>query len=149
MRRYLYLLSPVLLFMLVMVSMAVAQTLTADNPPPPGQALWEIAIKAIFPVLITAVAPHVTGWITSSFAKVHPSIQYVISSVLGLVMGAITSQIPGVPLSTESAANIGAGAGATGQYLANRSRAEMHPKTEAAKVEMAAMEKQQPGSSNA
>lgn len=145
MRRYLYLLSPVL--MLLYAGYALAQTLTLDNPPAPAQASWEVLLKLAFPVIITGISPYVTGWITSSFAKVHPSIQYMISSLLGLIMGALAGQIPDFPLGSESAATIGAGAGGTGQYLANQSRAAMHPKTEAAKVEMAAMERQQPGSS--
>jgi hypothetical protein len=145
MRRYLYLLSPVLL--LLMAGSAVAQTLTAPNPPPAPQAAWEMLLKLAIPIVITGASPYLQGWITSNFAKVHPSIQYMISSLLGLAMGAIAGQIPDFPLTSESAANMGAGAGLTGQFLANQSHADLHPKTESAKVVIAAMEQQKPGSS--
>ena len=137
MRQSLYLLSPVLV--LLSVSAAVAQTLTTDAPP--EQKAWEVAIKMIFPILMTAVGPYLTGLITSSFAKVPAPVQYVISSLLGLLMGAIAGQVPGFPLGSESAANMGLAGGATGQFLANSTKADFHPKTEAAKVEIASLPK--------
>lgn len=145
MRRYLYLLSPVLV--LLMVGVAVAQTITAANPPPAPEALWEIILKLAFPVLMTAVGPYITGLITSNFAKVHPSVQYAITSVLTVIMGALAGQIPAFPLSSESAATLALAAGNTGQFMANSHKTDFHPKTDVAKVEMAAMERQTPGSS--
>ena len=140
MRRFLYLLSPVLV--LLSVSYAVAQTLTTDAPP--EQKAWEVALKMLFPIIMTAVGPYFTGLITSSFAKVPAPVQYVISSILGLLMGAVAGQVPGFPLGSESAATIGLASGGTGQFLANSTLADMHPKTDSAKVEMAKMEAKEP-----
>lgn len=139
MRRSLYLLSPVL--MLLMVGVAVAQTMTADNPPAAPQALWEIILKLGFPVLMTAVGPYMTGLITSNFAKVHPSVQYAITSLLTVIMGALAGQIPAFPLSSESAATLALAAGNTGQFMANSQRTDFHPKTSTAKVEIAKLPK--------
>lgn len=137
MRRYLYLLSPVLV--LLWASYAIAQTLTTDAPAP--EKLWEIILKLGFPILMTALGPYATGLITSNFAKVHPSIQYAITSVLTLIMGALVGQIPNFPLGSESAATMAIAAGNTGQFMANSHARDFHPKTDTAKVELAALPK--------
>ena len=139
MQRYLYLLSPVLI--LLSVSYAVAQTLTASNPPPPAEAAWEIILKLGFPIVMSALGPYATGWITSSFAKVPPAAQYAITSLITVIAGALVGQIPAFPLTSESAATMALAAGNTGQFLANSNKAEMHPKTEAAKVVLASLPK--------
>lgn len=137
MRRYLYLLSPVLV--LLSVSYAIAQTLTTDAPV--SQMGWEVALKLIFPIIMTALSPYLTGLITSNFAKVPPPVQYAITSILSLVMGGLAGAIPGFPMGPESAATVALGSGNTGQFLANSSRADLHPKTDRAKIELAAMPK--------
>ena len=138
MTRYFILLSP--LFVVLSVGYAIAQTLTTDAPP--EQKAWEVMLKMVFPVIMTAVGPYITGLVTSGFARVPKPVQYVISSLLGLVIGAIAGQVPGFPLGSESAANMGLAAGASGQFLANSSRADFHPKTETAKAEAATLQKE-------
>ena len=98
MTRYRYLLSPVLV--LLSVSYAVAQTLTTDEPAP--QKMWEVLLKTFFPILMTVGMPYLTGLITSGFRKVPQPIQYVISSVLGAIVGALAGQIPDFPLGSEA-----------------------------------------------
>ncbi len=137
MRRYLYLLSP--LFILLSVSVALAQTLATDKPAP--EKLWEMLLKLGFPILMTAIAPYLTGLITSNFAKVPPSIQYAITSMLSLIMGALVGQIPAFPLGSESAATIALASGNAGQFIANSTKTDFHPKTEVAKAELAALPK--------
>jgi len=106
-----------------------AQTLTTDAPP--HQKIWEVFLKVLFPAVWTAVAPWVTGLVTSGIKRVPPSLQMVISSVLGAVMAGAAGAIPDFPLTIESAATMGAAGGATGQLLVNMNPLAMHPKTEA------------------
>jgi hypothetical protein len=106
-----------------------AQTLTTDAPP--QQKIWEIFLKVLFPAVWTAVAPWVTGLITSGISRVPASLQVVISSVLGAVMAGAAGAIPDFPLTIESAATMGAAGGGTGQLLVNMSPIAMHPKTDA------------------
>lgn len=128
-------LSPLLL--LLSVPIVLAQTLTTDKPP--DEKAWEVVLKLGFPILMSALGPYATGLITSSFAKVHPSVQYVITSILTLIAGALVGQIPQFPLGSESAATMALAAGNTGQFMANSRRAEFHPKTDEAKVQIAKM----------
>lgn len=139
MRRYLYLLSPVLI--LLSVGYAVAQTLTADSPPAPPEAVWEVMLKLAFPIVMGVAGPYMTGLITSNFAKVHPSVQYAITSILTLIMGALAGSIPAFPLGPESAATIALASGNGGQFMANSTKGEFHPKTESAKAELSKLPK--------
>ena len=137
MRRYLYFTSPLLV--IISVSYAMAQTLTTDAPVP--EKAWEIILKLGFPILMTAAGPYITGLITSNFVKVHPAIQYAITSFFSLITGALVGQIPDFPLTSESAATMAIAAGNTGQFMANSHKDDFHPKTEAAKAEAATLPK--------
>ena len=115
--------------MLCVYTTAFAQTLTTDAPP--QQKIWEVFLKVLFPAVWTAVAPWVTGLVTSGIKQVPVPIQIVISSVLGAVMAGAAGAIPDFPLTIESAATMGAAGGGTGQLLVNMNPIAMHPKTEA------------------
>jgi hypothetical protein len=109
MRRYLFLLSPVLV--LLSVSYGVAQTLTTDEPAP--QKMWEVLLKLAFPIVMTAVGPLVTGLIKTAPAPV----KYVLAAISSMLVGAGIGSIPDFPLTPESAATIGVTSGVTGQAL--------------------------------
>lgn len=109
--------------------LGLAQEATA---PAPEQKLWEVFLKVLFPTLWTAVAPYITGLITSGIKRVPPVFQVVISGVLGSLMAGAAGAIPDFPLGIESAATMGAAGGASGQLLANMHPKAMHPKTDAA-----------------
>lgn len=100
--------------------------------PAPQQKLWEVFLKVLFPTLWTAVAPYITGLITSGIKKVPPVFQVVISGVLGALMAGAAGAIPEFPLTIESAATMGGASGAAGQVLANMNPKTMQPKTDAA-----------------
>ena len=117
------------LMILLVCTESFAQTLTTDAPP--QQKIWEVFLKVLFPAVWTAVAPWITGLVTSGIKRVPPSIQVLISTVLGTIMAALAGAIPDFPLGIESAATMGAAGGATGQLLVNMNPAAMHPKTEA------------------
>lgn len=107
-------------------------TISASAAAPPEQKLWEIFLKVLFPTLWTAVSPFLTGLITSGIKRVPPVFQVVISGILGSLMAGAAGALPDFPLSIESAAQMGAASGATGQLLANMNPQAMQPKTDAA-----------------
>lgn len=124
------------LFMVVCVLLmsvsAYAQTIMTDKPV--DQKVWEVALKVIFPAIWTAVAPWITGLVTSGIAHVPPAFRVLISSVLGAVMAGAAGAIPDFPLTIESAATMGLASGGTGQILASMEPSIMKPKTDAAKA---------------
>ena len=92
-------------------SIATAQTLTTDEPAP--QKLWEVLLKLAFPIVMTVVGPLVTGLI-----KTAPTpVKYALATLTSMLLGAGIGSIPDFPLGPESAATIGATSGATGQAL--------------------------------
>ena len=111
--------------------LGLAQEATISAPQP-EQQLWEVFLKVLFPTLWTAVSPYLTGLITSGIKRVPPVFQVVISGILGSLMAGAAGAIPEFPLSIESAAQMGAAGGATGQLLANMNPKAMQPKTDAA-----------------
>lgn len=117
-------------------SQVLSQTLETDAPA--QQKLWEIFLKLIFPTIWTAVAPWVTGLVTSGIKHVPTPLRVMISSVLGAIMAGVAGTIPDFPLSPESAATMGAAGGATGQILSNLDPSKLKPKTEAVKAELKA-----------
>lgn len=112
---------------IIFVSTSMAQTIMTDKPV--DQKIWEVGLKVLFPALWTAVAPWVTGIVTSSIKQVPTTVQVVISSILGAVMAGVAGAIPDFPLTVESAATMGAAGGGTGQVLANMNPETIHPKT--------------------
>lgn len=113
---------------------AFAQTLTTDALP--QQKAWEILLKVLFPTIWTAVAPWLTGIVTSGISHVPAPFRVMISSVLGAVMAGAAGAIPDFPLTVESAATMGLAGGGTGQVLANMSPETMKPKTAAAQAKI-------------
>jgi hypothetical protein len=114
---------------MLFISVSVyAQTIMTDKPT--DQKVWEVALKIIFPAIWTALAPWITGLVTSGMAHVSPAIRVAISSVLGAVMAGATGAIPDFPLTVESAATMGLASGGTGQVLASMQPNTMKPKTD-------------------
>lgn len=113
-----------LLVMLILASHSIAQTVASDAPT--SDKLWEVVLKLTFPALWTVASPFFTKGITWALLKVvsmvPPSVQIVISSLIGATVAGLAGAIPEFPLSIESAAQMGAAGGATGQILAN-----LHP----------------------
>jgi intracellular septation protein A len=108
------------IFVLVMLaalwceaSVALAQTLTTDEPVP--QKMWEIFIKPAFMLLMAVVGPFVTRYMVTA----DPIIKYLVAGLASMLVGAIAGQVPGFPLTSESAANMGAGLGPAGQAIVN------------------------------
>lgn len=108
----------------VFVGISIAQTVASDAPS--SDKLWEVVLKVAFPALWTVASPFFTKGITWGLLKVvsivPPSVQIVISSVIGATVAGLAGAIPDFPLTVESAAEMGAAGGATGQILAN-----LHP----------------------
>jgi hypothetical protein len=127
--KYSWLHITMIIGMLLMSVTSYAQTLTTDAPP--QQKLWEVFLKVLFPAVWTAVAPWITGLVTSGIKRVPAPVQVVISSVIGALMAGAAGAIPDFPLTIESAATMGVAGGATGQLLVNMNPIAMHPKTEA------------------
>ena len=90
---------------------ALAQTLTTDAPA--EQKLWEVILKMAFPVVMTVVGPLVTGFMKTA----PPWVKYVSASLASMLVGAGVGTIDSFPLTSESAATIGATSGAMGQAL--------------------------------
>lgn len=88
--------------------------------------VWEVVLKIAFPALWTVAAPFFTKGVTwlmlKAVSSVPASVQIVISSIVGATIAGMAGAIPEFPLSVESAAEMGAASGATGQILAN-----LHP----------------------
>lgn len=105
----------------------LAQTLSTDAPA--GQKMWEILLKVTFPAIWTGIAPWLTGLITKGIGNINPGIRVVISTVLGTVMAGVAGAIPDFPLTTESAAEMGAAGSATGQILYNATHPSSEKKT--------------------
>lgn len=116
-----------LFFVLTMFSaiQAIAQVAAAPVDTSAGN-LWEVILKIAFPALWTVASPFFTKGITWGLLKivnfVPQSVQIVISSVVGATIAGLAGAIPEFPLTTESAAQMGAASGATGQVLAS-----LHP----------------------
>lgn len=117
---------------LVVPCVVFAQTLTATNPAPAPQQAWEIALKTLFPVIMTVASPYLTGWIEAGFHRMPAPIQYLVSGCLSALIGAVAGAIPDFPLGIESGANLGAASGLSGQFLANQHYQALHPATEQA-----------------
>ena len=119
----------VLCLTVLWVGVSIAQTLTTDAPA--GQKVWEVFLKVLFPTLWTAVSPFFTKFVSIGLLKimstVHPSLQVVISSILGGLMAGLAGTIDGFPLGVESAATMGIAGGATGQLLANMNPHTVQP----------------------
>ena len=96
---------------------AIAQTLTTDAPV--EQKIWEVLLKVLFPVIWTGVSPLITMYISKGIGTLRPEVKVAVSTVLGAVMAGAAGAIPDFPLTIESAATMGAGGGATGQFLYN------------------------------
>jgi len=111
-----------------------AQTLSTDAPP--QQKAWEIFLKVLFPAVWTVGAPWVTGLITSGIKHVPSPLRVIISSVLGAITAGLAGAIPDFPLTIESASEMGAAGGATGQVLALLQPGALKPKTAAVKAEL-------------
>ena len=118
-----------LLFLFLWPSLALAQTLTTDLPP--EQKAWEVFLKVLFPPLWMSLSPMLLRWLETGPAKwaatLPPSVQVVISSIIGALAAGFAGLIPDFPLTPESAATMGAASGATGQLLL---RATPTPKKE-------------------
>lgn len=118
---------------MLLISVSVyAQTIMTDKPT--DQKVWEVALKIIFPAIWTALAPWITGLVTSGISHVPPAFRIMISSVLGAIMAGATGAIPDFPLTVESAATMGLASGGTGQVLANMQPNTMKPKTDEAQA---------------
>ena len=89
----------------------VAQTLMTNAPI--EQKTWEIMLKLAFPVLMTAVGPMLTQYISNA----PPAVKYLVASLGSMCVGAGAGAIPDFPLTIESAATIGVTSGAIGQKL--------------------------------
>jgi hypothetical protein len=100
-----------LTLLLLMPTMALAQTLTTEAPA--SQKAWEVLLKLAFPILMTIVGPFVTGYIKDAPVPV----KYAVASLASMLVGAGAGSIPDFPLTMESAATIGVTSGATGQAL--------------------------------
>jgi hypothetical protein len=120
MRRYLYLLSPVLV--LLSVSYGFAQQSIASDAPP-EEKLWQTLLKLAFPFIMTMVGPYLT-----SFLKTAPEpVKYVVSGLVSMLLGAGAGTIPDFPIYPESAATIGLASGIAGQKLFNTQPAPPAP----------------------
>lgn len=125
MKRLAALVSMLILFVTFgLVAVSIAQTIASDAPA--SDKLWEVVLKVAFPALWTVASPFFTKGITWGLLMlvniVPPSVQIVISSVIGATVAGLAGAIPDFPLTVESAAEMGAAGGATGQILAN-----LHP----------------------
>lgn len=110
-------------------SVALAQTTDSNGM----TSLWETVLKVAFPALWTVTAPFFTKGVTWALLKVvafvPPSVQIVVSSIVGATIAGMAGAIPEFPLSIESAAQMGAAGGATGQILANLRPEAVQPVT--------------------
>jgi hypothetical protein len=95
------------------VSVVLAQTILTDEPP--EQKVWEVFVKPTFMLLMTIVGPFITRYITQA----DPIIKYLVAGLASMLVGAIAGQVPGFPLTSESAANMGAGLGPAAQAIVN------------------------------
>lgn len=111
MRRYLSLLSPFLL--LLSVSTALAQIVTPTEPVVENP--WAHLLKLIFPVILIAVGPILTG-----FIKTAPDwVKFIVASLGTTLVGFGAGSIPDFPVYPSSGAEIGLGAGVTSQAILN------------------------------
>lgn len=124
----LHMLAVMFVFTFALINYAFAQVPDSH----PMNDTWEVLLKVLFPAIWTAVAPFVTKGITALLLKaityVPPSAQVLISSVVGAVIAGAAGAIPDFPLTIESAAEMGAAGGASGQILANMHPNEVQPK---------------------
>lgn len=111
MRRYFYLFSPLMMF--YSVSFALAQVVTTDAPASANP--YEHLLKLIFPVILTAMGPILTG-----FIKTAPGwVKFIVASIGTTLVGFGAGSIPDFPVYPETGAEIGLGAGATSQAILN------------------------------
>lgn len=103
--------------MILWYGIALAQTLTTDASA--GQKTWEVLLKILFPVIWTGISPLITLYISKGIGELRPEVKIAVSTVLGAVMAGVAGTVPDFPLTVESAATMGAGGGATGQFLYN------------------------------
>lgn len=117
------------LLMLLCTVPALAQAVISDVPA--VEQSWEVGIKLFFPVLWTAVSPYLTGFVTKGMLRVMSSVpnslQVVVSSVIGMVMGGLAGAVPDFPVTVESGMAMGAAGGASGQVLANTHPDKLQP----------------------
>jgi asparagine N-glycosylation enzyme membrane subunit Stt3 len=107
-------------FMLLMLavypaSLALAQVVTGEAPASSNP--WEHLLKLIFPVILTAVGPILTG-----FIKTAPSwVKFIVASVGTTLVGFGAGSIADFHIypNPDTGAEMGLGAGATSQAILN------------------------------
>jgi len=117
MKRLLFytpILSPLfILFSVLSVTYAIAQAVGGEAPQSSNP--WEHLLKLVFPVILTAVGPILTG-----FIKTAPRwVKFIVASIGTTLVGFGAGSIPDFPVYPDTGAEIGLGAGATSQAILN------------------------------
>jgi len=104
-----------LFMMLAMIPARLALAQAVATEAPASSNPWEHLLKLIFPVILTAVGPILTG-----FIKTAPGwVKFIVASIGTTIVGFGAGSIPDFPVYPDTGAEIGLGAGATSQAILN------------------------------
>jgi hypothetical protein len=98
--------------LIVNVSLAFAQTVTTDAPPEPI-TWWHKMLDIIIPFAMTFGGPYISTF----FKTAPPWVKYLISSIVGILVGAGAGEYTSFPMNTDTGAASGLTLGMTGQRL--------------------------------